>query len=284
MSFKNPFFVVIKENLEDAARAAGYELIANDADSDVSKQANHIDEFINKGVSAIVLNPTDKLAIGEAIKKANEAGIPVFTCDLQCTAEGVEIAGHIGTDNYQGGTLAGEAMLEILGDQGGEVLVLDYKQANSCVLRVDGFMDVINKHNEGRGEQGKIKIVAEVNGGGDEDIGYKATADILIANPNITGIFAINDPSALGAWKAIDEANKVEQITIVGFDGAKAGKQAILEGKIYADPIQYPVKMGREIMAKILAYQNGEDFETLELIPTTLYRKSDAEKDPELQP
>ena len=281
MSFKNPFFVVIKENLEDAARAAGYELIANDADSDVSKQANHIDEFISKGVSAIVLNPTDKLAIGEAIKKANEAGIPVFTCDLQCTAEGVEIAGHIGTDNYQGGTLAGEAMLEILGDQGGEVLVLDYKQANSCVLRVDGFMDVINKHNEG--EQGKITIVAEVNGGGDEDIGYKATTDILIANPNITGIFAINDPSALGAWKAIDEANKVEQITIVGFDGAKAGKQAILEGKIYADPIQYPVRMGREIMAKILAYQNGEDFEAVELIPTTLYRKADAEMDPELQ-
>lgn len=282
MSFKNPFFVVIKENLEDAAKAAGYELIANDADSDVSKQANHIDEFISKGVSAIVLNPTDKLAIGEAIKKANAAGIPVFTCDLQCTAEGVDIAGHIGTDNYQGGTLAGKAMVEILGDQGGEVLVLDYKQANSCVLRVDGFMEVIDKHNGAR-EEGKIQIVAEVNGGGDEDIGYKATTDLLVAHPNITGVFAINDPSALGAWKAIDEAGKTEQITIVGFDGAKAGKQAILEGKIYADPIQYPVKMGREIMAKILAYQNGEDFEALELIPTTLYRKADAEMDPELQ-
>ena len=233
------------------------------------------------GVSAIVLNPTDKLAIGEAIKKANAAGIPVFTCDLQCTAEGVDIAGHIGTDNYQGGTLAGKAMVEILGDQGGEVLVLDYKQANSCVLRVDGFMEVIDKHNGDR-EEGKIQIVAEVNGGGDEDIGYKAATDLLVAHPNITGVFAINDPSALGAWKAIDEAGKTEQITIVGFDGAKAGKQAILEGKIYADPIQYPVKMGREIMAKILAYQNGEDFEALELIPTTVYRKADAEMDPEL--
>ena len=41
--------------------------------------------------------------------------------------------------------------------------------------------------------------------------------------------------------------------------------------------------MGREIMAKILAYQNGEDFEVVELIPTTLYRKADAEMDPELQ-
>tara|TARA_B100000809_G_scaffold260747_1_gene308266 strand:+ start:1085 stop:2056 length:972 start_codon:yes stop_codon:yes gene_type:complete len=282
MSFKNPFFVVIKNNLEASANDAGYELIANDADSDVSKQANHIDEFISKGVSAIVLNPTDRLAIGEAIKKANAAGVPVFTCDLQCVAEDVEIAGHIGTDNYQGGSLAGQAMVEALGEQGGEVLVLDFKQANSCVLRVDGFMEVINQHNESH-QEGKIAIIAMVNGGGDEDIGYKATSDNLIAHPNIAGVFAINDPSALGAWKAIDEAGKNEQITIVGFDGAKAGKQAILEGKIFADPIQFPAKMGNDIMAKILAYQNGEEFDPVELIPTSLYKREDARKDPELQ-
>ena len=282
MSFKNPFFVVIKNNLEASANDAGYELIANDADSDVSKQANHIDEFISKGVSAIVLNPTDRLAIGEAIKKANAAGVPVSTCDLQCIAEDVDIAGHIGTDNYQGGTLAGQAMVEALGEQGGEVLVLDFKQANSCVLRVDGFMEVINQHNEGRRE-GKIAVIAMVNGGGDEDIGYKATSDNLVAHPNIAGVFAINDPSALGAWKAIDEAGKNEQITIVGFDGAKAGKQAILEGKIFADPIQFPAKMGNDIMEKILAYQHGEEFDPVELIPTSLYKREDARKDPEIQ-
>ena len=282
MSFKNPFFVVIKDSLEASANDAGYDLIANDADTDVSKQANHIDEFIAKGVSAIVLNPTDRLAIGEAIKKANAAGIPVFTCDLQCVAEDVEIAGHIGTDNRQGGTLAGQAMVEVLGDQGGEIIILDYKPANSCVLRVEGFMEVINAHNEGR-EEGKIEVIAEINGGGDEEIGYKATADNLVAHPNLVGVFAINDPSALGAWKAIDEAEKTDQISIVGFDGAKAGKQAILEGKIYADPIQFPKKMGTEIMTKILAYQAGEEFNPIELIPTSLYKKADAEQDPELQ-
>jgi ribose transport system substrate-binding protein len=65
-------------------------------------------------------------------------------------AEGIEIAGHIGTDNFQGGELAGKAMIELLGDEGGEVLVLDFKQANSCVLRVNGFKKVINAHNERR--------------------------------------------------------------------------------------------------------------------------------------
>ena len=131
MSLKNPFFVVISQSLTAAAKSEGYEVITMDADSDVKRQANQIEDFISQGVAAIVLNPTDRLAIGPAIKQANEAGIPVFTCDLQCVADGIEIAGHIGTDNFQGGELAGQAMIETLGDEGGEVLVLDFKQANS---------------------------------------------------------------------------------------------------------------------------------------------------------
>jgi ABC-type sugar transport system substrate-binding protein len=150
MMLKNPFFVVIRDSLTAAGARNGYKVITTDAASDVEKQSNQIENFISQGVDAIVLNPTDRLAIGSAIKKANEAGIPVFTCDLQCVAEGIEIAGHIGTDNFQGGELAGKAMIELLGDEGGEVLVLDFKQANSCVLRVNGFKKVINAHNERR--------------------------------------------------------------------------------------------------------------------------------------
>ena len=101
MSLKNPFFGIISDSLKKAGAAHGFEVTTTDADSDVKKQANQIEDFISQGVDAIVLNPTDRLAIGPAIKKANEAGIPVFTCDLQCVAEGVEIAGHIGTGDQQ---------------------------------------------------------------------------------------------------------------------------------------------------------------------------------------
>ena len=282
MSLKNPFFGIISDSLKEAGAAHGFEVITADADSDVKKQANQIEDFISQGVDAIVLNPTDRLAIGPAIKKANEAGIPVFTCDLQCVAEGVKIAGHIGTDNFQGGELAGAAMVEVLGEEGGEVLVLDFNQANSCVLRGDGFKKVLDAHNAST-ESGKITIVAEVNGGGDQDIGYKAAADNLKAHPNLRGIFAINDPSALGAWQAIKEADRLDVIQIVGFDGELAGKQAILEGKIYADPIQFPKQMGQGIIEKLLAYQAGEEYERTTLIPTALYKQEDAQKDPELK-
>jgi len=233
-------------------------------------------------VDAIVLNPADSAAIGAAIEEANAAGIPVFTCDLECTAEGVKIAGHIATDNYQGGRLAGEAMIEALGEGGGEIAILTHDPAASCIKRVEGFDDVINAHNEGRSD-GKITVMKRLACEGQRDPGYKATQDIITAHPNLAGVFAINDPGALGALAALEKAGKAEQVTIVGFDGQPDGKQAIKEGKIYADPIQFPDRMGQEIVGMISQYFAGESFEPVRLIPAELYRQADGEKDPALQ-
>lgn len=282
LTLKNPFFKIIADSMTEAGREHGFEVLVNDAERDVNEQSKHIDNYIAQKVAAIVLNPADRIAIGPAIRKANEAGIPVFTCDLQCAAEDASVAGHIGTDNYQGGRLAGEAMIEALGDAGGDVLILHFKQANSCVLRVQGFMDVINEYNKDR-DSGKITVVSELEGGGLRDEGFKATSDALQAHQNLRGIFAINDPSALGAWTALKQAEKLDQVTIIGFDGQLEGKQAILEGKIYADPIQFPKKMGAVSVENIVKYLDGEVYEKVQLIPTAIYKKADAEKDPELK-
>jgi ribose transport system substrate-binding protein len=282
LTLKNPFFKIIADSLTEEATKQGFTVLVNDAERDVNTQAKHIDNYIAQKVAAIVINPADRSAIGPAVKKANAAGIPVFTCDLECTAEGAEITGHVGTDNYQGGKLAGEAMVNALGDAGGKVLVLHFKQANSCVLRVQGFKEVIDAHNDGR-TSGTIEIVAELEGGGLQDEGFRATADALQAHPDLAGIFAINDPSALGAWTALKQAGKDDQIKVIGFDGQREGKQAIKEGKILADPIQFPDQMGIVTAQNIVKYLDGEAFEEVQLIPAKLYTQKDAEADPELK-
>jgi ribose transport system substrate-binding protein len=282
LTLKNPFFKIIGDSLTAAAREKGFTVIINDSERDVNEQSKHIDNFIARKVTAIVINPADRVAIGPAIKKANAAGIPVFTCDLQCDAPGVEIAGHVGTDNFQGGQLAGQAMIAALGHREGRVLVLHFKQAQSCVLRVQGFTEVINEFNKSHPDR-PIQIVAELEGGGLQDESYRATADALQAHPDLTGIFAINDPSALGAHTALTQAGKADQVVIIGFDGQMEGKQAIKEGKIHADPIQFPDKMGRETVENIVHYLNGEPYEKTQLIPTELYTKANAEKDPALK-
>ena len=107
-----------------------------------------IDDFITKGVSAIVLNPCDSNSIGPAIKKANDAGIPVFTNDIKYDGDVGKVVTHIATDNYQGGKLAGEAMVKLLGDSGGKVAILHFPQAESCQLRVKGYQEVVDAHND----------------------------------------------------------------------------------------------------------------------------------------
>ena len=282
LTLGNPFFSVIAENVTEEAAKHGYEVIIVDGDRDVQKQANQIDDFLTQGVSAIILNPCDRISIGAAVKKANAAGVPVFTCDLKCVAEGAEVVSHVGSDNLQGGKLAGGAMVEALGETGGKVLVVHFPQANSCQLRVRGFMEVINSHNQGR-ESGKIEVVAELDGGGVRDEGYKVTEDTMQAHPDLAGIFAINDPSALGALAALEKAGKQDQVKIVAFDGQPEGKQAIKDGKIFADPVQFPDQIGKKTVELIISYFSGEEVPSEVLIPTALYTQADGLKDPELK-
>jgi len=281
LTLSNPFFKVIGDHIKAEAEKNGYTVRIVDPNMDVKKQSDQMDDFISSGVTAIILVPCDRLSVGPSVQAANKAGIPVFTVDAKCAAKNAKIEGHVGTDNFQGGELAGKAMITALGDAGGKVLVLDFKKANSCVLRVGGFKKVIDTHN--KTATSKIEIVSELDGNGDRTKGYQSTADALQAHENLDAIFAINDPSALGAYTAVKEAKRDDKIKIIGFDGQLDGKQAIKDGKLYADPIQHPDKMGRQIVQLIMKYQAGEKFESETLIPATLYTKTEADQDPALK-
>ncbi len=277
MTLTNPFFKVIADSMTSEAAKFGYDVLVTSGEFDVARQQNQVKDFIVKNVSAIVLCPCDSKAIGPAIEEATRAGIPVFTADIACLAPGVEVVSHIATDNYGGGKLAAEAMIEALGEEGGKVVVLDYKEVESCILRVKGFKEVVEAHNRNR-KSGSLQIVAELPGGGVKDRGYKAAEDALQAYPNLAGIFAINDPSALGARAALEKAGKHDQVKIVGFDGQPEGKKAIDEGHIYADPVQFPDRIGVETVRTIVKHFRGEQVPAEILIPTALYRQGDSSR------
>lgn len=281
LTLENPFFKIIGDHIEKEAASRGFDTLIVSADKDMAKQGNQVKDFIVKKVDAIVLSPCDPKSIVPVIQEANAAGIPVFTVDIPCPDPAAKIVTQIATDNYGGGKEAAAAMIEVLGSTGGKVAILHLKQAQSCILRVKGFREIIEAHNANAGP--KIDIVMELDGGGARDIGYRAAEDALQAHPDLKGIFAINDPSALGARAALEKANKTEQIIIIGFDGMREGKVAIKEGKIYADPIQFPDRMGQEIVKAFESWSKGREVPPEILIPTKLYRKADGEADPELR-
>jgi ribose transport system substrate-binding protein len=281
LTLQNPFFMVIGDTLTAAAREHGYDTIVLSADRDVVKQGNQVKDFIVQQVSAIVLSPCQADSIGPVIQEANAAGVPVFTVDIPCRLPDVKIECQIATDNYGGGREAARAMIEALGEAGGKVAIIHHKPAESCRLRVQGFREVIDQHNASSLQ--KIDIVGELEGGGLKDEGYRAAEDLLQVHGDLAGIFAINDPSALGARAALENRGLADRIVIVGFDGQPEGKQAIKEGKIYADPIQFPDRMGREVVEAIVKHSRGEVLPAEILIPTQLYRQEDALRDPELR-
>jgi ribose transport system substrate-binding protein len=281
LTLDNPFFKVIGDNITAEGKNRGYDTIVVSGDKDVAKQSNQIKDFIVKKVSAIVLSPCDSKSIIPVIQEANAAGIPVFTVDIPCNEPGVKIVAQVASDNFGGGKEAAIGMIEALGEAGGKVAILHFKQAESCQLRVKGFREGIDAHNAS--SNAKIEIVTELEAGGAKDMGYKAAEDALQANGDLRGIFAINDPSALGARAALEKAGKAEQIVIIGFDGQPEGKQAIKEGKIFADPIQFPDQMGIKIVDAIIRHSKGETLDEQMLIPTKLYRQADAAADPELK-
>jgi ribose transport system substrate-binding protein len=282
LTLTNPFFQVIADNMKAEAAKHGYDVIVVSADNDVKKQADQVQEFIVKGVAAIVLNPCDSQSIGPAIAQANAAGIPVFTNDNKYAGSAGKVVCHIATDNYQGGKLAGEAMVKLLGQSGGKVAILHFPQTESCQMRVKGFLEIVNAHNAKAGGS-QIKVVATLDGGGARDAGSRAAKDAIEANPDLAAIFAINDPSGLGARAALEGTAKADQVKIIGFDGQLIGKQAIRDGKILCDPIQFPDRMGRVTIQQILKHFNGDSVEPEILIRSELYYKEDADKDPELK-
>lgn len=274
MDLTNPFFKLIANVMAEEAAKHGYEVTALSGELDPAKQNSQMSDFVAQGYDAIFLNPVDSKSAGQGVKAAHEAGIPVFTFDIQVSDESAKdlVTSHLGSDNFQGGVLAGESMIKALGNKG-EVAIVSLPEVSSCILRVDGFKKALSDAGS------PIKIVTELSGKGSRDAGYSVTTDILQAHPDITGIFAINDPSALGAHAAVVKAGKQEQITIIAFDASPAGKQAVFEKKLFDTPQQFPRKMAVGTVQAFVDYLDGKEVEKKILIPCAHYRYEDSVND-----
>lgn len=275
LTMTNPFFVELAEAMKQEAAKHDYEVIVTAGEHNVATQMIQVNEFIVKQVDAIVLCPCDSQAIGTSIAAANKAGIPVFTADIACLAEGVDVVCHVATDNYGGGKLAGGEIVDLLAGQG-KVAIIDYPEVESVILRTKGFREVV-------GKIPGMEIVGAWPGQGDRVISAKEAEGVLLQHSDLDAFFAINDPSGVGVAVALEEAGKADRIKIVSFDAQPMGREAVKAGKIHATIVQYPKKIGATVIDAVVRYMNAEEVEKEILIPCAVYRKEDADKDPTLK-
>ena len=268
LTMTHPFFIELVDELKKTAEANNFEVLINSSEFDVALQKNQISDYVVRQVDAMIICPADSRAIGTAIQEANGAGIPVFTADIAVLVDDVDVIAHVGIDNYEGGRMAGEIALDLLGEQG-QIAIVDHPEVESVIQRTKGFMDVINaaiEQNKG------VEVISRLPGSGSMDKSFKATEDILQAHPDVDVIFGINDETALGAVAAIEKANKQGSVQVIGFGGKEEALKAVRDGALYADIITHPRQIGSKVIEAIAGYMNGEEVEPLQLIPTQVYQ------------
>src|SRR5213594_117661 len=269
----NPFFIEMQKGAEQAAQRLGVNLIVQAADRevDVEKQMQIVENLIQTKIAALCVTPSGSREIVPAITKANSANIPVIIVDTRVDAKALSdakgtIATFIGSDNYEGGKLAGERIAKQLGGKGKVAVLEGIPGHETGDSRLKGFRDAL-KASPG------IEIVASQTANWERDQGFNVFQNILQSHPDVQAVFACSDLMALGAVEAIAAAKKTGQITVVGFDASDEARQAVQRGTMDATVAQSPATMGELAVENAYRLLKGEQIKPEITVPIKLITK-----------
>lgn len=252
-SLGNPYFVALAKGAETEAKAInpGVKVTTASADYDLNKQFTQIDNFISSGVDLILVNAADPRAIAPAIKRAQAAGVVVIAVDV--AAAGADAT--VQTNNVQAGAIACQYMVDKMGGKG-DVIIENGPQVSAVIDRVKGCKDVLAKHPD-------VKVLSsDQDGKGSREGGMAAMQGYLTRFPSVNGVFAINDPQAIGSDLAAKQLNRTG-ITIVSVDGAPDIVGALKGGtQVQASSSQDPMEMGKLGVKVGYDIMNGKKPET----------------------
>ena len=246
----NPFFVKMKEGAEAKAKELGVTLqsFAGKFDGDNDSQVAAIESLIAAGAKGFMIVPSDSTAIVPTIKKARDAGLLVIVLDTPLDPIDAADA-TFATDNFKAGELIGSWAAKTLGDKAKDAKIafldLSPNQPTVDYLRDQGFMKGFGidiKDPKKIGDEDDARIVGHDVTAGAEEGGRTAMENLLQKDPNVSVVYTINEPAAVGAQKALKAAN-VQNPIVVSIDGGCDGVQQVKDGLINATSQQYPVKM-----------------------------------------
>jgi len=230
-----------RQGMIDQNEQWGMEL--NDFDSNFNSEviSDLVDASIARKVDLIIFSPMDPASGSPPVERAQAAGIPILSfLNISYTLPDIAIY----PDSYQQGNDIGHYLANALGNKGEVAVFVGDLVSAVGQARRQGFMDAIAQYPD-------MEIVANTDaptGPWTRQGAYDTTKGILAANPDIDGIFAGDDEMAVGSYLAIEEANKVGEIVLVGLGGEKSGLEAVKEGRLAATSYYSPYQMGKDLI------------------------------------
>ena len=204
-------------------------------ETNVKGQISFLKQALRDRVKAVVLAPCDMNAVVPAIRELSQAGIPVVTVDSGVRSDLPVSA--ISTNNIVAGAKAARIMAQFIQGRG-EVAVINHMPGTAAAIeRERGFQHELARYPQ-------IKIVSSRFCYGDPDRAETVTIDTIEQHPKLAGIFAVNEPSSLGAARALAETGQTGKIRLVGFDSSLAQIDFLENRVIDATIVQNPFTMG----------------------------------------
>ncbi|MDY5510750.1 sugar ABC transporter substrate-binding protein [Dysosmobacter sp.] len=241
-TLSNPYFVAMQKFAEETAAQLSndectVEIVCSAPPSEdgVNEQITMFESYLEKGVDGVLVVPCGTAEVVDTIKKANAKNVPVICLDTNADA-GADVAAFIGTNNYDGGFLAGEWTAKNIN---GQVAVITGTLGNQCHTdRTNGYMDGLNNASN-------IELVGDIQPcNGDQGTAMGIAENLLTAYPDLKCIYVTSDTGAMGAATAVQATGR--DVKVIGFDGSPNGAQSILDGGMTATVAQTPGVMAQE--------------------------------------
>lgn len=248
----NTFFVTMQKAIEAKAAELGAETIVLDGANDSAKDVTNMEDLLSAGVDCILYNPVDSDAAAAVVELATAAGVPVISIDR--SVNGAEVISHIASDNVYGGRIATEYVIEQIGGSGQIAEIQGQAGASAANERHQGFDEAVKAAGD------SIEVVSSQIGDWDTTKAMSIMENILLASPDVKGVFCANDNMAIGAVQACQQNNRSDVI-IVGFDAEQIALDAVADGEMAATVQQQPALMGELAVENALKYLSGETIE-----------------------
>lgn len=261
-TLNNPFFVDLKSGIESKARKLGYDVVVLDSQNDPAKEVSNMEDISVKNVDVVLLNPVDSDSAIASVMVANNLDLPVITVDR--ASNGGKVVSHVASDNVEGGKMAAKYLVEKLGNKGNIVELEGIAGSSATRDRGAGFDNEIKNSN--------LQIITKQSADFDRTKGLSVMENIIQSKGNISAVFAQNDEMALGALKALQDAN-MKDILVVGFDATDDAVISVQKGDLSATIAQQPKLIGETAVSLAHRFLSGEKVESFAPVELKLIEK-----------
>ena len=263
MTLNNPFYQVIDNEIRSRIDEHNFVLLSRNPALNPDSQIEEIHQLIQKRVKIIFLNPVDPEKIEPALLEAKKVGIPVIAIDTNVANDEL-VTSTIISDNFLAGYQCGQHLTENF--PGGRIALLTHSRAQSAKDRIAGFLAAIENHPA-------FQVIDQEDCLGQLELAMPAMEKMLRRHPDINVVMALNDPAALGAAAALQDADRLSGTAIYGVDGSPEARDMIARGIITASAGQQPRKMGEQAVAAAVTLLSGQQPPKLIKLPTILLTK-----------